>query len=282
MLRFLIGLFVTMFLWANGAQAAFVLLDPGILTKQIAVDAGNVYALKYSGNIWRFNRNIPGWTQIDPGTGTKQIASNGVLYALKDSGNIWELGFGGQWRLIDQGTGTRMMAVGDFLWILKDNGEIWAFYQGQWSHVPAMRQDNYGIFAAGAALWAVKWDGGVERLQLGSPFPVRISTVGATRDLVGNANEVYAVNSSGEIWYYNSFQQVRLSSDHDNESLAYDAERGFLYTKKTYGAVLRYDSTFGSWALIDNAANTVDLVASRNQLFELKDNGNIWSWHPEF
>jgi hypothetical protein len=93
---------------ASAYAQAWDLLATSTDNNAITADDEALYALKDSGNVWRYDGNS--WELVDNGTETKQIVANTYLYVLKNSGNIW-LRQNGQWRMIDSGVATRQIAA---------------------------------------------------------------------------------------------------------------------------------------------------------------------------
>jgi hypothetical protein len=246
----------------------------------ITADDEALYALKDTGNIWRYRAES--WELVDNGTNTKQIAADTYLFVLKNNGNIWRLA-NNQWQLIDDGVATKQIAVsGGYIWVLKDNGEIWNSntLEINWRRIDqASSMNNLTMHAHGRYLIVGRYNGQVLRFfALNSTVEIIASNL-ISYAISGTASNVYLRTNDGQVWGLESGNWKKLDVGNDNDTLAFGSP--YIFIKKFSGAIWLYQPQNGQARLLNPAINTRSIAGGPGgTVYFLKHDGPIWRWVP--
>jgi len=271
-----------LFLLSPSAHAGFEKIDSGTGTKQIVADGGELYALKDSGEVWRyFNGN---WYKIGAATGgqTREISvRDGFVVALNNNSDVWFYDRH-QWTKIHKNNEAghlSMLTFGDQIWALGDLGNVFFYNQGQkqWNHAFQVTGRITSIYAARNYVWLIAYDGQLWRFGYLDSKPYLIGESYDHAQIVArDGTDCYTLKTSGDVWQRISFAWSRIFSSPDVYMLAYDFP--YVYMRRNSGEVSRWKD--GAWGVIDSAPDTKAIAAGNGALYELKFNGNIWRWRP--
>lgn len=264
------------FLLHSSAWAGFSKIDDGTGSRQIASGMGKVAVLKDNGEVWVHAGGQ--WKKIDNANPeAKQIAvsDDGTVYLLKNSGNIWEITPSSpNWQKIDNGTGTAMISVGNALYALKDNGNIWRYRSGQWSKVDG-GTGTRAISAMGDLVWILKESGNLWRFAEYNGQFTQADTAAGHVQISGGNNGVVSLKNDGSIWFLDGTWR-QLPAANASKSIVFDGTT--VWRLAETGNIDRLVN--GNWVQIDPATGTKQIAASNGILYILKDSGNIWMVTP--
>jgi LysM repeat protein len=204
-------------LWQYERSRRTWTMDPVARAKQIAVSSAfHLWAVNAAGEVWA--KTVSGWSQPDKTIRALQVAVGveGDVWAVKAGGEVWHLPPGETWRLEDTHAKAAQVELGkqDLVYYLNADGIIFRKVTPGWLVIRAtFKARQIGVGSDGT-LWAVTTDQHIQRLALKSstdyvwqePTP----TARAVQITVGDADDVYCLNSAGSAFAYISGKWVEL------------------------------------------------------------------------
>jgi len=164
----------------------------------VATD-GSIYRLV--NNQWQ---NISGWAS-DVGCGANQV------YVIGGSNRIYRWNGGNSWTGLSTGAGVRIDVHGDGgPWIVGTDGLVYQYIAGNWYPKGNFTAKDIGLKGNGHRIWGLASSNGQVTLYKGN---------GAWEPQSGAAEHL-SVDSNGDVWVVNAYQQIFVNSCFRNLKLA--------------------------------------------------------------